>query len=247
MSGDVHKTLSAEELGFIETVAASLSHEINNVFAIINELSGLLSDYVASDEQNRPVDMARMKSVLQKIEKNVERGTGHVKQLNRFAHSIDPSTREMDAGRIVSQVAGVCLRLARLRKFDLAAAVPSAPVKVTGSPFELQHMVFRLIEAGLACSDQGAIIKLVLKEHGGEVLLALTTDAAFLEGPEAASHVSYLARMAEGFGGTLTSETAPGRPLEITIRLPNHLKPLSRASFDARGGDTQQAGRQGCE
>jgi len=47
-------------LQFYGKICASLSHEIKNALAIINEDAGLLNDFAALADQGRPLDPERV-------------------------------------------------------------------------------------------------------------------------------------------------------------------------------------------
>jgi hypothetical protein len=48
-------------------MTASISHEIKNVMAIINESAGLLEDYSLMAEKGMPIDPERLKVYLKEL------------------------------------------------------------------------------------------------------------------------------------------------------------------------------------
>lgn len=65
--------LREKGFGFSGAITASLSHEINNVFAIINELSGLLEDFLLVDDEQVFVETLAMRlGAMDLVEKPVE-------------------------------------------------------------------------------------------------------------------------------------------------------------------------------
>ena len=76
--------IGKEGLQFFGKISASISHEIKNVLAIINENAGLLEDFTLMAEKGRPIDMERFKTVAGKIRGQVGRADGIVKNFNRF-------------------------------------------------------------------------------------------------------------------------------------------------------------------
>jgi len=54
-------------LKFFGKMTASISHELKNVLAIINENAGLLEDLCAMAEKGRPVDPVRIKPCPEKL------------------------------------------------------------------------------------------------------------------------------------------------------------------------------------
>ena len=55
----------AGELRFFGTMTASISHEINNVLAMVNELSGLFADsLMLAQKKGRPLDPERLAGIV---------------------------------------------------------------------------------------------------------------------------------------------------------------------------------------
>ena len=106
----------ANQLRFGGAVGASLSHEINNVLAIVGELNGLLEDLYAFRKKDEAIDPTKLKSVTDRIASEIQRGKHFVKQLNTFAHSVDTPEQEMDLAEVLRRVMNLSARLARLRK-----------------------------------------------------------------------------------------------------------------------------------
>ena len=81
--------ISETGLQFFGKVSASISHEIKNVLAIMNENAGLLEDYTRMLENGKPINTERFKTLAGKVLKQIQRADGIVKRLNRFAHSVE--------------------------------------------------------------------------------------------------------------------------------------------------------------
>ncbi|MGD8395976.1 MAG: hypothetical protein PVF43_10910 [Candidatus Eiseniibacteriota bacterium] len=166
-------------LGFFGAITASLSHEMNNVLAIVNELSGLQDDCLVAAERGRPLDPARLRSVAGRIAEQVERGKSFVKQLNGFAHCIDRPGVMLDVQEQVEAVTALCQRFARLRRLTLAARPATSTCHVVGCAFELQHLLYRAIEHGLAQSAEGESIGITVElADGGGARITVTAGAS---------------------------------------------------------------------
>lgn len=189
MSDSFESAAGPLSLRFSGAVAASLSHEINNVLAIINELSGLMGDFLLAAEKGRPLDPERLKSSVERIAKQIERGKGYVKLLNRFSHTVDDSRMSMDARESFEQVVSICQRFYTLKKVTLQSKVPDSPVVLEGSPFDLQHLIYRCLDAALMASAAGQTVEIRLEpdSQGARLVLAGQDPAAAIV--EAASHI----------------------------------------------------------
>jgi signal transduction histidine kinase len=76
-------------LQFFGKMSASISHEIKNALAIINESAGLLDDLSLRAERGIPVEPERLKKQAGNILKQIRRADGIIQNMNKFAHSID--------------------------------------------------------------------------------------------------------------------------------------------------------------
>ena len=92
-------------------MAASVSHEIKNVLAIINENAGLLQDMLGMHEKGMPLSPERLSRLAQSIARQVSRGDGIVKGMNRFAHSADDAKEKVDVGALVQFMTRLAGRL----------------------------------------------------------------------------------------------------------------------------------------
>jgi signal transduction histidine kinase len=217
-----------KSLNFFGTITRSLSHELNNVVAIIKELNGLLGDFLYAAEQGRPLDPVRVKSTQERIGNQVERGKDYVKQLNSFAHTVDYPRTNMDAGELLIQITDICQRFATLKKVTLECRVEDQGVQLEGSPFDLLQIIYRCIDAALGASNAGAAIVIVLKKAEGGVGFTLTSNDIGDLGEEHAARLALAAGLVEKSGGKLESVFESGKPLSFVAHLPSSLSPLSK-------------------
>jgi len=144
MSDDSH-ALAVEGTRFFGEMTASISHEIKNVLAIVNENAGLLSDLVAMSTRGMPLAPERLAGLAQSISRQVARGDRIVKGMNRFAHSADHAEERVDVADTVAFMADLAARLIALRGAAVAIDRPMAPVTVTTNRFFLENLVWRCL------------------------------------------------------------------------------------------------------
>jgi signal transduction histidine kinase len=154
----------AQSLAFFGAVTASVSHELNNVIAIINELTGLLDDMRYGAEQGQPVGPERLKNIHERFNRQVKRGEIIIKRLNKFAHSTDQPIIEFDLNFVLGNLVDLTQRLADMKMVNLVYDVSEAPVQYTGNPFEFQHIVFRCIRLLLESAEKDSEVTLRLHE-----------------------------------------------------------------------------------
>jgi C4-dicarboxylate-specific signal transduction histidine kinase len=140
--GSDWEIIGKEGLRFFGKMSASISHEIKNVLAIINENAGLLEDLALMAEKGRPVDMDRFRTVAGKIRNQVVRADDIVKKLNRFAHSVDDFKGEVDLNDALKLVMALSRRLFDMQGVSLEQSSVYNPVLITTTPFVLQNLLW---------------------------------------------------------------------------------------------------------
>ena len=133
-------------LKFFGKMTASVSHELKNVLAIINENAGLLEDLCAMAEKGRPVDPVRIKTAAGKVIKQVKRGDEIIRRLNSFAHSADESVCDVNLCEAINLVAALSGRLAMMREITVELNAEAAPVVVCTNPFLLETLIWFCLE-----------------------------------------------------------------------------------------------------
>ena len=208
-------------LEFFGRVSASISHEIKNVLAIINENAGLLEDLVLMVEKGVPLAPERIERLAVTVRKQILRADGIVKKMNQFAHSADIALDRVDLYESACFLADLCDRMISLKRVSVNIIPPASPVSVNTHRFYLQNMMWGCIEfimeerkpgqeiqVGFEKFEKGAVIR-----FGFEVVPAKEQSALLL--PDSVSALmKYL--QAE-------LHTAPGSG-EIRIRLPEEIR-----------------------
>lgn len=151
-------------LSFFGKISASISHEIKNTLAVINENAGLMEDLSMMAEQGMELDPARIRGVAQKILAQVQRSDGIVKNLNRFAHGIDEMGITIDVAEIAAFTAVLAARLASGRGVTLKAEPSEKPVQCFTSPFFLEALIFRCLEFAMAFPGTEKTIRLITEK-----------------------------------------------------------------------------------
>jgi signal transduction histidine kinase len=134
--------IAQEGFQFFGKMSASISHEIKNALAIINENAGLLEDFTLLAEQGRPIDPQRLKSLAGQVMKQIKRADGLVKRMNQFAHSADDRVKNIDLGETLELITAIAQRLAFMRGARVEFLFPDHPVTVTTYPFLLENLIW---------------------------------------------------------------------------------------------------------
>jgi C4-dicarboxylate-specific signal transduction histidine kinase len=224
-----------KEIGFMGKVAASLSHEIKNTLAIINESAGLMGDLLRKDAPEDWPSYSRFNDLLASIEEQVQRSADIVKRLNQFAHSMDKSLADLDLNETVRQTVILAKRFATLRRVNLETQLASKPLHLQSDPFRLLYVIFGFIERAINCSPREAEVS-VKTEQSGEMLQVMVTDRGTVEvdsiralisaGPSAEakldeSDLAVLVQTIKALGGTIVPEQAAETGNRIVLSFPS--------------------------
>jgi len=153
------------EAFFMGTITATITHELQNVLAIINECRGLMGDVLA---MNPGVKLKRMDLVtksLNMITEQIERGKHLSGKLNRFAHTAEDFATGADLNRIVSEIVYLAERIARLRKCEFVPGLAQEPVTVAGNGVTLLMAVFEAMRTCLDAVPEGLIHMQVARDN----------------------------------------------------------------------------------
>jgi C4-dicarboxylate-specific signal transduction histidine kinase len=143
------QTLAMDGARFFGEMTASISHEIKNVMAIINENAGLLEDMVAMNRQGAPFPVDRMEKLAQSVARQIARADDIIQTMNHFAHSADHARETIDTGEMIQFMINLTSRLTMMQgaRFDFSA--PEKPVTTAGNRFFLGYLVWRCMVAAM--------------------------------------------------------------------------------------------------
>ncbi len=167
-------------LQFFGKMSASISHEIKNVMAIINENAGLLEDLTVMAEKGMPIDPERLKTQASRIMKQIRRGDDIIKGMNRFAHSLDEPLRQVDLNDTLGLVCILSGRFASMRGITLGVESPSTQVPVITSPFFLQNLLWLCLDFAMGSAGAGKAVVLRAEkiETGAKIRFSKLQDLA---------------------------------------------------------------------
>jgi len=234
MEKKVEELSRVREIGFMGKVTASLSHEIKNTLAIINESVGLMGDLLRKDAPDDWPPYSRLTNLMGSIEEQVQRSAAIVKRLNQFAHSMDKSLAELDLNETVRQTVILAQRFATLRRVNLETQLESKPLHLLSDPFRLLYVIFGFIERAINCSPKeaevtvktersGAMFQVRVTDQGtveaGKIRALVSADPS-AEAEQGESDLALLAQTIEALGGTINAEQEDGGLNKVVLSFP---------------------------
>ncbi len=151
---------------FFGKMAASISHEIKNVLAIINENAGLLEDICFMAERGKPIDPARLKRMSGSVKEQIRRADSIMTVMNRFAHSVDEASVSIDVSEVAQLLVSLSARFVAMRGVVLQVAKPAGPVAITTFPFALLNLLWLCLDYAMAVVGSGKTIELLAEKTG---------------------------------------------------------------------------------
>ncbi len=143
MNDTIH-FINSEGLKFFGKVNASISHELKNILAIISETSGFLNDLTDLAKQGKDLKLSLLESCNDSIAEEIQRGFDTIKQMNKFAHSVDIPIKEVDLMETLKLTITLSGFLSAAGKVNLKdTGEPIAPVLT--SPFLMQNLIYQLL------------------------------------------------------------------------------------------------------
>ncbi len=166
--------IGTEGFRFMGKMNASISHEVKNVLAIINENAGLLEDFTLMAEKGMAIDPERLNALAGKIQHQVQRADRIIKNMNTFAHSVDETKKKVDLSEILVFMAALSERLATMKGIALEVTPPSTPIAITTDPFLVENIIWRCLEFSMAVTGTGKTVVLTAdkKDQGASIIFS---------------------------------------------------------------------------
>jgi K+-sensing histidine kinase KdpD len=179
---DPLEPICASGLQFFGKVSASISHELKNVLAVLNENAGLLEDLSLAAERGKPLVPEQVKRVSENFHKQIRRADDILKNMNRFAHSVDRFSAEVDLYELVSLVSVLASRLAAMRNLTFVVTTPKEAVVFQSNPFLVENLVWFCLEYAMAREGGKGPVQLIPTKKSGKIALSVVGSASFTEG-----------------------------------------------------------------
>jgi signal transduction histidine kinase len=179
--GQELENTSETGLQFFGQISASISHEIKNVLAIINENAGLLEDFTLMADRGIPIDTARLKVMAEAVKKQIGRADGIIQNMNRFSHSIDQTITTVDLAQTIELVIALTARFAAMRGIQVDLQLPENPVTFQTAPFFLMNLLWLCLDFSMSASGDDKRVELVVEAAENSVRIRYRRLAGLTE------------------------------------------------------------------
>ena len=208
---------------FFGKMSASISHEIKNALAIMNENAGLLEDYASMGEKGISIDLKRLRSLAGNVRNQIQRADEIVMNMNRFAHSVDRAENAVEVGELLALMTTLAHRFATMRGVTLKLKPPQKLVTINTNQFFLEHLIWLFLEFAMDKAGEDKIVELILEKEGSAVRI-IFSGLIDLQPPTIDSFQTDAAKaLLEAIGAKVSADSGKG---ELVVTLSAHEKPL---------------------
>ncbi len=219
MRDDPLRGSDREGVLFFGAMGAGLSHELSNIFNIINELAGLQQDIVAAAAQSGTAGLARVTDLAARIKAQVDRGEAINRSLHRLSHCIDDTEVDFDLGDALALFGTLAARAARLAEVDIDIRPPETSLAHRGSSFDLLLALHACMRVALAAATSVRRIDVWAEEgpSGVRVIVGSGDPVAGTDGDP--SNAAVLMSGSAALGAAPRIETTPEGECHIVLDL----------------------------
>ena len=199
------------ELAFFGRIMASLSHELRNVIATINESSALMEDLLGAAKQGSTLKQDRLQDLCRKINKHTMRGATLVRRQSRFSHSVDPPRQKpIDVNVALTDICDLTSRFAELKRVRLEWGLLGTKTVITVDPFAFQHAVFLCISLAIDAATERRVVTVSIANDGAGCKVLIDSEDPVSEIRPAGEEGAVLQGILAQLNATATLEGAPG-------------------------------------
>ncbi|MDM8554866.1 hypothetical protein QUF75_09065 [Desulfococcaceae bacterium HSG7] len=213
-------TVGIAGLRFFGKMSASISHEIKNVLAIINENAGLLKDYTLMAEKGLDLNPHQVCAKAEKIMAQVARADEIMKKMNVLAHSIDEDRQQTNLDVIIKLMIALSDRMAAMKNIKLELSATSESVSIITAPFFLENLISLCLDFILNMADEGSVLQLGCEKTKKGALIRFTQPGKLPDEQSAGFSDDTVTAMMAALQAELFMDPALG---EIIITLPKEI------------------------
>ncbi|MEW5733732.1 MAG: hypothetical protein AB1921_02695 [Thermodesulfobacteriota bacterium] len=206
-------------LTFFGRITANMTHEIKNVLAVINEISGLFSDLCTAAERGRPLDPAQLARLSGKMCEQIQRADGVVKRLNRFAHSVDSPCQAVDLQEMLELFSNLTRRLSEQKSVTVTVRTSDPACTCGTDHYGLLLLLFLGLEMVWENVEKGSSVTLFARGDKDSATVGFECPVLRPLAPNPEKKLfwdSWLAKMN-------ATAAAPGKSGALEITLPRGL------------------------
>jgi signal transduction histidine kinase len=171
--------IQSEKLSSLGQLAASIAHEVNNPLSGVLTYTQLLTKRIKGEKFSRESAL----DYLAKMESELARSTGLIRNLLDFARQSAPVVVETDLNDIVNRVLELAAHSAKLAKVEVIKKLDPSLPKLTADPNQLQQVCTNLVVNAIQAMPRGGKLTLRTSLDKGQLKLEVQ-DTGYGISPE---------------------------------------------------------------
>ena len=154
---------SSDSTRFMGKVTAGVTHDLQNVLAIIKETAGLLEDILLMNRDAGLPFFEKFNKALGTIKAQSTRGAQLTTTLNQFAHTPDKDEKTPDIYHTVQMLVHLTERKHKTLNVDIHVDKPEIPLKVASKGMALEMALLAAVDALIECYEKDFSIHISVK------------------------------------------------------------------------------------
>lgn len=163
-----YKSDFAGRLAFMGKITSNVTHELNNVFSIINEYTGMIEDKIYAAMNDSDFDVEKVLYYKEKIQNQIERGKELNKRLNYFSHSADNTIINFELNEALTTLALLLKRFVLMKEMNLLFVPYQKEIRLSANLFATEHHFFIIIFCLLDFLDKNAEIVISIQKNDND-------------------------------------------------------------------------------
>ncbi len=199
-------------IAFFAEMTASLTHEIKNIFAVIQESSGLMADLSTIAPLSEDRLKERFSRSLDIIDRQIRRGMELTTCFNRLAHSPEQPSSEIGLAETIERICALSDRFARTKQVEITCGTMDDDVVLFTRPVVLHMALFYGIMCCLAILPAKSGITLTCRRRDGRPAAGfhcsgdLPTPAGFFDSLQTSDRWDGLLKILENVEAAIVKE-----------------------------------------
>ena len=174
--GEVEQLLEKGGARYFGAMTASVSHDIKNCLAIMNENVGLMGDLIALSRQRPPLDTERIESISHRITSQIQRADTIIKTLNQFSHSVDKTAQPVDLSAAVDLAVAMGARQCANSKIAIHQQTPEKFLQVTAPFFLMLQLIWTVMEGTMDVLPPNTFLDVTPLEREGRPAISFSAE-----------------------------------------------------------------------
>ena len=166
---------------YLGRMAATVSHDLCNVLATIQQASGLMGDFLSLARKESLLSVGlrpkfkyhdKFQEIIAQVQAQVDRGQGICEKLSVLGHSTDDGPETADVGVAAALVGSLCGRAAKKHKAALEVACASDKLKASARLIDVLTALDTAVQTVLPfCGGERRVLRLIPGRGEGEVFI----------------------------------------------------------------------------